>query len=85
MKIEDFARIVKEDVEFYDTNILQDPTEDNFVKQSGDKRRKPVITLRHVNKLKRMKAAQMKEREEREKLLVIMYGTPVEEETGEEF
>ena len=42
--------------------------------------RSPVITLRHINKLKRMKYAQRREEEQRQVLLSLMYATPTEEE-----
>ncbi len=58
----------------------QDPADDDFVRQSDEHRRKPVITLRHINKLKRMKMAQRAEQEKRKTLLGLMYAAP----TGEE-
>ncbi len=58
----------------------QDPADDAFIQQSDEHRRKPVITLRHINKLKRMKMAQRSEQEKRKTLLGLMYAAP----TGEE-
>ena len=58
----------------------QDPADDDFVRQSDEHRRKPVITLRHINKLKRMKLAQRAEQEKRKSLLGIMYAVPSGEE-----
>ena len=83
MKIKDFEKSeIKEDQSFFDLsmNIRQDPTEDEHVRQDGGERKKPVITLRHVNKLKRMKAAERKEHENRKKLLSRMYAIPTETE-----
>lgn len=83
MKIRDFEKLeIKEDQSFFDLsmNIRQDPMEDEHVQQGGSDRKKPVITLRHINKLKRMKAAERKEHDSRKKLLNIMYAVPVETE-----
>ena len=83
MKIKDFEKLeIKEDQSFFDLsmNIRQDPTEDKHVQQSEEHRKKPVITLRHINKLKRMKAAEREEHESRKKLLNLMYAIPAETE-----
>lgn len=57
------------------------PEDDSSGRQSPDDQRKPVITLRHINKLKRMKYAQREEQEQRKTLLGLMYSTsPAEEE-----
>jgi len=83
MKIKDFEKLeIKEDQSFFDLamNIRQDPTEDEHVRQDGEERKKPVITLQHINKLKRMKAAERKEHENRKKLLNLMYAIPTETE-----
>lgn len=61
-------------------NARQRPEDDDMARQSSENRRKPVITLRHINKLKRMKAAKRNEQEKRNALLGIMYAAP----TGEE-
>ena len=58
----------------------QDPSDDLFVQQSSAHRHKPVITLRHINKLKRMKLAQRDETEQRKVLLSLMYAAPSAEE-----
>ena len=83
MKIKDFEKSeIKEDQSFFDLsmNIRQDPTEDEHVQQGGENRKKPVITLHHINKLKRMKAAEREEHENRKKLLNLMYAIPTETE-----
>ncbi len=56
------------------------PEDDISGKQSPDHSRKPVITLRHINRLKRMKYAQREEHEPRKVLLSLMYGAPSPEE-----
>lgn len=58
----------------------QAPIDDEFGRQSDEHRRKPVITLRHINKLKRMKMAQRAEKEKRKVLLKLMYAAPSGEE-----
>ena len=42
--------------------------------------RRPILTLRHINKLKRMKAAHRDERAQRLALLNLMYGQDTAEE-----
>lgn len=79
MKLKDIG-IFEND--FMDLSLLSHsrPEDDMASVQGDDVRRKPVITLRHVNKLKRMKYAQRAEQEKRKKLLGLMYGPPVGEE-----
>lgn len=68
--------------EFMDLSLQSHitPEDDKSGVQSDDTRRKPVITLRHVNKLKRMKYAQREEQEKRKKLIGLMYAPPAAEE-----
>lgn len=82
MKLYELGFLREEDANTMDLrlNSRQDPSEDNYVAQSDEHRRKPVITLRHINKLKRMKMAQRAEKEKRKVLLGLMYAAP----TGEE-
>jgi hypothetical protein len=47
-----------------------------------DDSRKPVITLRHLNKLKKMEAIRKLEKVRREALLKVMYGGGGGEEGG---
>lgn len=70
--------------EFMDLSLRShiNPEHDNSGVQSDDARRKPVITLRHINKLKRMKYAQREEEDNRKKLIGIMYAPPATEEEG---
>lgn len=61
-------------------NLRQQPENDFHPKHFvGDENRKPVVTLRHINKLKKMKQAMRDEHAERKKLLGIMYVHPSEE------
>lgn len=68
--------------EFMDLSLRSHitPEDDKSGVQSDSTRRKPVITLRHINKLKRMKYAQREEQEKRKKLIGLMYATPSGEE-----
>ena len=60
-------------------NLRRDPSDDKFGKMVSDKYdRRPSITLRHINKLKKMKQAQRDEHDQRKKILDIMYGIPTE-------
>lgn len=56
--------------------------DDNFNKQAPTKIRKPKFTLRHLNKLKKMRSAQDLERMMRMDTLEIIYGAPEEEAGG---
>ena len=70
--------------EFMDLSLRSKlrPQDDIAGTQSPDDKRKPVLTLRHINKLKRMKLAQQSEQEKRKTLLSLMYGAPSSEEEG---
>lgn len=66
-------------VEFNDQEIATgyyDPAEDNLNRRELDDTRKPVLTLRHLNRLKKMRALRTLENLKREDLLAIMYGAP---------
>ena len=84
MKLRDIGIIREDEVNSMDLNLnsRQRPEDDLYSIQSDEHRRKPVITLRHMNKLKRMKAAQREEQENRKVLLGLMYSTPTGEEEG---
>jgi len=79
MKLKDL--FIKED-ETMDLSLRSKlrPEDDAGGRPSSDRMRKPVITLRHINKLKRMKYAQREEHEQRKVLLSLMYGVPETEE-----
>lgn len=59
-----------------------DPAEDKVTKRELTDTRKPRLTLKHLNKLKKMRALRTLEKLKREDLLAIMYGAPAEEEMG---
>lgn len=82
MKLNEISFIYEDDGSNMDLhlNARQDPSEDAYVQQSDEHRHKPVITLRHINKLKRMKSAQRDEQEKRKVLLGLMYAAPSGEE-----
>lgn len=80
-------------VEFDDDNLSyfdikvdthQDIENDEFGRMTGKKKRhttrKPVITLRHINKLKKAKKVRMQAEDKRRRLMGIMYGQKPSEE-----
>lgn len=58
---------------------LQDPAQDEFTAQHVQDTRKPAITLLHLNKLKKMRAARNLENLVRRDVLELLYGVPAEE------
>lgn len=58
---------------------LQDPAQDEFTAQHVHDTRKPAITLLHLNKLKKMRAARNLENLVRRDVLELLYGVPAEE------
>jgi len=58
---------------------------DNFSTYHMKDNRKPRFTLRHLNKLKKMRAAQDLENHIRSDTLEIMYSSPPEQEQGPSF
>jgi hypothetical protein len=65
---------VKEAAE--DVGRYYDPDSDEFDKADADQDRKPRVTLRILNKLKRNRIAAATERENKKGLLSTMYGVP---------
>jgi len=57
---------------------IQDPAQDAFTAQQLDDTRKPAITLLHLNKLKKMRAARNLENLVRRDVLELLYGAPEE-------
>lgn len=53
-----------------------DPNQDSLNGRELGDTRKPVLTLRAINKLKKMRALQQLENIKRQDLLGIMYGQP---------
>jgi hypothetical protein len=60
------------------TTGMYDPAGDKFSRASLSDTRKPILTLRDLNRLKKMRALQQLERLKREDLLAIMYAAPEE-------
>lgn len=59
-----------------------DLAKDQFQKREIHQSRKPKFTLRHLNRLKKMRAAEELERLMRQDSLEIIYGTPEQPEGG---
>ncbi len=57
----------------------QDPSQDEYTAQNLQDTRKPEITLQHLNKLKKMRAARDLENLVRRDVLELLYGAPSEE------
>ena len=72
--------VLKEDEGFdLSTRLRQDPRDDKFSQfHEKETKRKPVLTLRHINDLKKKKKAQREEHEKRKLLLNLMYSSPEE-------
>jgi hypothetical protein len=69
-------------IEFIDQQDLEtalyDPAQDEVSNRVPNDTRKPVITLRHLNRLKRIRALNKLESLKREDLLGVMYAPPEE-------
>lgn len=59
-----------------------DPNQDKFSQRQIKDSRKPKITLAHLNRLKKMRAAKDLETLMKQDLLQLMYGAPQEEGGG---
>lgn len=59
-----------------------DPNEDEFMKAHPDDSRKPKLTLKQINKLKKIRATNDLENAKKESLLGVMYGMPEESDDG---
>jgi hypothetical protein len=57
---------------------VYDASRDSYSKQRIDDTRRPGITLRHLNTLKKMRAARQLENLARRDILDLLYGQPVE-------
>ncbi len=68
--------------EFSDGNNHYDPSDDVGNRRTYDDLRKPNLTLRHINKLRKMREAKKLDMVEREKFWAAMYGNPPAEEMG---
>ena len=73
-------------IEFLDTQDYEtayyDPNEDEAHQVHMNDTRKPVLTLKHLNRLKRIQAMDKLEKLKREDQLAIQYGIPDESEMG---
>lgn len=58
------------------------PAADNYNRAEIDKSRGPRLTLRHLNKLKKMRTAKDLENLVREDFLEVIYGSPPAAEGG---
>jgi len=65
----------------YETAIY-DPSQDEVSRRVPNDTRKPVLTLRHLNRLKRLRALDKLEGLKREDLLGVMYAPPEEPGMG---
>jgi len=59
-----------------------DPAQDKFTQRKMSDSRKPKITLAHLNRLKKMRAAKDLETLMRQDLMQLMYSAPTEEAGG---
>jgi hypothetical protein len=59
-----------------------DPNEDEFLKADPDDTRKPRLTLKQLNKLKKIRATNDLETIKKESLLGVMYGIPEDDDSG---
>lgn len=55
-----------------------DPADDELNTRNPGETRKPVLTLLHLNRLKKMRALKKLEKIKRQKLLGILYAAPEE-------
>lgn len=70
LKINLLLEVDVNDIGYYD------PSDDNYSIQKLHDTRRPKITLRHLNKLKKMRSAKTLENLVRRDLLAMMYGPP---------
>lgn len=71
------------DLSYYDDFAgYYDPQEDKFNHRNPADTRKDTITLRHLNRLKKIRAIQRLDNIKRQDLLAIMYGQPQEQGGG---
>jgi len=59
-----------------------DVSQDQYSQRQLDDSRKPKITLAHLNRLKKMRAARDLETLMKQDLLQLMYGAPQEQQGG---
>lgn len=66
-------------VEFYEDSGLYDPAMDKATQEEYDDTRRPRLTLRKLNKMRKSKDMARLDREQHLKFIPIMYSTPTEE------
>ena len=59
-----------------------DPAEDRYTRRELSDTRKPKLTLRDLNRLKKMRALKQLEQLQRQDILGVMYGIPDEPPGG---
>jgi len=59
-----------------------DPNEDRLHKADPDDTRKPKLTLRQINKLKKIRATNDLENAKKDSILGVMYGIPEDDGEG---
>lgn len=76
------SELLNEDDSSFDDhdNGRQKPGDDNHGKIFQSSIRKPLISLRHINQLKKMEAAKREEFSRRQQLMSAMYSVAGEEE-----
>jgi len=74
MRYSEFGQILNE--------VFIDPNEDEIFKQHAGDIRKPTLTLRMLNKLKKIRATNDLEGIKKESLLGVMYGIPEDDDGG---
>ena len=58
------------------------PDQDKVEKKSYGDKRKPKLTLKMINRLKKIRASKSLEMHSKKKILGIMYGVPAEDDGG---
>ena len=76
MRLTEFSKLKEEGNPHYD------PSQDEGNRREYGDLRKPKLTLRHINKLRKMREAKKLDMIEREKFWAAMYGNPPEEMEG---
>lgn len=76
MKLLEFMNAQEISTGFYD------PAADQYTRRELSDTRKPTLTLRHLNRLKKMRALKQLEQLKRQDILGVMYGVPDEAGPG---
>jgi len=58
------------------------PEEDKFTRRKEDDTRKPILTLRSLNKLRKYRNVKKAEQKQQSDLASVMYAAPAEEPAG---